>query len=328
MKERTVRGRALALPARMLRVVAALALLAGPVEAQTPLAGLDAYVERALRDWDVPAVAVAVVKDDRVVLAKGWGERQRGEGGTVDANTIFAIGSTSKAFTSAALAMLVDEGRISWDDPVTTHLPGLQLFDPFVTRELTIRDLLSHWSGLPRGDRLWYASGNTRAEILHRVRHLEPSWSFRSTYGYQNLMFLAAGEVVTAETGIAWGDFVAERIFRPLGMRRTTSSTLPLAGMENVASPHVWIDGVVRPVAWRNLDNVGPAGSINSSFAEMAEWLRLQLAEGVYGGQRLLSEESIRQMRTPPHDRAHERGAGGPLLRHSFHGLRAGLEPS
>ena len=245
---------------------------------------IDAYVEAAMRAWEVPGVAIAVVRNDSIVLARGYGVRELGKSDRVTPNSLFAVGSTSKAFTAAALGILVDERKLSWEDPVTKHLPRFQLYDPYVTRELTIRDLLTHRSGLPRGDRLWHASGYDRAEVLRRVRFLPPSWSFRSAYGYQNIMFLAAGEVVTAVTGKSWDDFVRERIFVPLGMSRSVTSTRPLATMSDVATPHQSIDGTVRPVSWLNIDNVGPAGSINSSALEMAAWLRLQLGQGTCCG--------------------------------------------
>src|SRR5207253_4572788 len=195
-----------------------------------PLRGLDAYVTAALRVWDVPGLAVAVVKDDSVVLARGFGVRRMGDTARVTERTLFAIASCTKAFTAAALAMLVDSGKIAWDDPVTKHLPWLELSDPYVTRELTVRDLLTHRSGLPRGDLVWYGSPYDRSEVLHRLRYLKPSWGFRSRYGYQNIMFLAAGEVVAAASGMSWGDFLKTRIFTPLGMSGTNTSVAALAG--------------------------------------------------------------------------------------------------
>lgn len=260
---------------------------------------IDAYVEQAMRDWEVPGVAIAVVRNDSVVFAKGYGVRELGKSDRVTPSSLFAIGSTSKAFTSAALGILVDEGKVRWDDPVTRYLPGFQLFDPYVTRELTVRDLLTHRSGLSRGDLLWHASGFDRAEVLRRVRYLKPTWSFRSSYGYQNIMFLAAGEVVASVTGKSWDDFVRERFFVPLGMNRTVTSVRPLASLGDVAMPHERISGAVRPVAHLNIDNIGPAGSINSSVVEMAEWIRLQLGHGTYKGRKLLDAKTVKEMHTP-----------------------------
>ena len=265
----------------------------------SPVRGLDAYVERALKDWNVPGVAIAVVKNDSVVFARGYGVRELGKPERVDPRTLFAIGSTTKAFTAAALAMLVDEKKVAWDDPATKFLPKLQLNDPAATRDLTVRDLLTHRSGLARGDRIWYASGFERDEVLRRVRFLKPSWTFRSTYGYQNIMFLAAGQVVESASGKSWDDFVREHIFTPLGMRTTNTTVTAIKPGDNAATPHARLDGTVRPIAWRNIDNVGPAGSINSNVLETAEWLRLQLGEGRHRGKKLLSDSVVKEMHAP-----------------------------
>lgn len=283
------------------RALIAFALLLGPRAAPAqdpPLAGLDAYVERVRRDWEAPAIAVAVVKDDRVVLERGFGVRRLGGGEPVDAHTLFAIASTTKAFTAAALAMLVDEGRLRWDDRVADVLPAFRLFEPYASQELRVRDLLAHRSGLPRGDALWYASPFDRAEVLRRARLLEPASSFRSAYGYQNIMFIAAGEIVPAVTDTSWDEFLRARIFEPLGMRRTRTSVRGLEALGNLATPHGRIDAAVTPIPWRNFDNVGGAGSMVSSVHDMAQWLRLQLGAGVYDGRRLLSDSVIREMRT------------------------------
>ena len=283
-------------------LVALLVLAAMPAAAQrraaerAPLRGFDAWVERALADWAVPGLAVAVVKDDSVVYARGFGVRRLGDTARVTDRTLFAVGSTTKAFTAAALAVLADSGLVKWDDPVSQHLPGFQLHDPYVTREMRVRDLLTHRSGLARGDALWWATPYGREEVLRRVRHLEPSWSFRSAYGYQNIIFLAAGQIVPAVTGQSWDEFVKRRLFEPLGMTATNTSVTVLNGAGDVAAPHSPVDGRMQPVGWRNIDNIGPAGSINSSARDMAQWIRLQLGGGVYNGRRLLSAAAVREM--------------------------------
>jgi CubicO group peptidase (beta-lactamase class C family) len=262
---------------------------------------LDEYAARAMQAWRVPGVAMAIVKDDRVVFAKGYGVRRLGEPAPVDEQTLFAVASNTKAFTAAALAVLVDEGKTQWDDPVTKYLPGFQLYDPYVTRELTIRDLLSHRSGLETfgGDLLWYETTYDRAEILRRIRHLKPTSSFRSRYGYQNIMFLAAGQVVAAVAGQSWDDFIKERFLVPLGMTRTTTSIRAFKSVDNIAAPHNELDGKIRVVRYGNVDGVGPAASINSSAAEMAQWLRLQLGRGAYQGKRIFSSARSREMWSP-----------------------------
>ncbi|HEX7089152.1 MAG TPA: serine hydrolase [Longimicrobiales bacterium] len=282
--------------ALMLTVVLA-AALAAPASGQPgPLQGLDAYVEKAMSDWEIPGLAIAVVKDGETVWARGFGVRDLRSGAPVDENTIFAIGSASKAFTAAAVGMLVQEGLLDWDDPATRYLPALETSDPYVTRELTVRDLLTHRSGLNRGDQVWYATEFGREEILRRVRHQPPTSSFRSQFGYNNNMYLAAGQLIEALTGLTWDRFVERRIFAPLGMERSVTSTIPLERMENVAQPHERIDGKVRPIPWRNIDNIAPAGSINSSVAEMARWVQLHLAGGKWKGQQLLDEDVVREM--------------------------------
>ena len=269
------------------------------VFAQAPGADFDEYVNKALKDWGAPGAAIAIVKDDRIVYAKGFGVRELGKPEPIDQNTLFAIGSSSKAFTAASIAILVDQAKLKWDDPATKYLPGFQLFDPYSTRELTVADLLSHRSGLARGDLLWYASEYDRNEVLRRVRYLKPSWSLRARFGYQNIMFLAAGQIIPSVTGKTWDDFLRERIFMPLNMKSTSTSIKAFAGNNNVATPHSKIEDTVRAIAWRNIDNIAPAGSINSNVQDMAQWLRLHLGEGMYEKQRLVSAGSIKEMQTP-----------------------------
>jgi CubicO group peptidase (beta-lactamase class C family) len=282
----------------------AVAKAPGAFAAQDPTPGastLDVEILRVMEALEIPGLALAVVKGDRLVLARGYGLREVGRPDLVDENTLFAVGSTSKAFTAAAIGMLVDEGKGSWDDPATLHLPELQLHDPYVTRQITVRDLLSHRSGLGRrADALWYGTEYDRAELLRRIRYLEPLPSgFRGGMGYQNIMYLAAGEVVGRASGTTWDDFVKERIFLPLGMGTSGTSPLDLPPGGNVAMPHVRRDGSVVRVPYRNLDNVGPAGSINSSAAEMARWVQMLLNGGQLEGLRLLSDSTHRELFQP-----------------------------
>jgi len=265
---------------------------------QAPLNGFDDYVNKALRDWQVPGLAIAVVKNDQLVFAKGYGVRKLGEPTPVNEQTLFAIGSSSKAFTATAVAMLVDEGKLKWDDPVTKYLPGFEMYDPYVTRELTVRDLLSHRSGLERGDLLWYGSDYDRDEILRRTRYLKPTWSLRSTFGYQNLMFLAAGQLVAKVSGKSWDDFIRQRMFTPLSMSASSTSVRDLKSSDNVSSPHAKVEDKLEVIPWRNIDNIAPAGSINSNVVDMAQWVRLQLAQGEYQKQRLLSSGAAKEMQT------------------------------
>src|SRR5262249_39948468 len=232
---------------------------------------LDSYAARVLKEFDVPGLALAIVKDGRVVLAKGYGVRKLGEPAQVDEHTLFGIASNTKAFTSAALAMLVDEGKISWDDPVTKHLPTFQLYDPYVTREMTIRDLLTHRSGLGlgAGDLLfWPPSDYSRDEIIRRFRYVKPATSFRSRYAYDNVLYMIAGQLLGAVAGKSWDDFIKDRIFSPLGMTTSNTSVAALTSSRNSAAPHAKVEGKLKTLSPMPLDNVGAAGSINSSVAE------------------------------------------------------------
>jgi len=276
-------------------------LMAAPVlhAQESVLNGFDDYVNKALKEWEVPGVAIAIIKNDKVILSRGYGVRKLGDPTPVDDKTFFAIGSASKAFTAASIALLVDEGKLKWDDPATKYLPGFQLFDPYVTREITVRDLLCHRSGLERGDLLWYGSSYSREEILRRVRYLKPSWSFRSQFGYQNIMYLAAGQVAANVASKSWDDIVSERIFKPLGMSTSNTSIKPLKSMNNVASPHGKIKEQVKVINWRDIDNIAPAGSINSNVSEMIQWVRLHLNNGKIGDKQIISSGSVKEMHTP-----------------------------
>ena len=287
---------------RYFGIILALIILTQGIPAaaqEATLNGFDDYVNKALKDWELPGLAIAIVKNDKIVYAKGFGVRKLGDPAPVDEKTLFAIGSSSKAFTAAGIAMLVDEGKIKLDDPVTKYLPGFQLFDPYVTREITVRDLLCHRSGLERGDFIWYGTSYDRDEIWNRIRYVKPSWSFRSKFGYQNIMYLAAGQVLARVSGKSWDDFVRDRIFKPLEMTSTNTTIRAFAGQNNVATPHAKVDDKVRTIPWRNIDNIAPAGSINSNVTDMAQWVRLQLAEGSYKGARLISSAEMTEMHEP-----------------------------
>lgn len=264
----------------------------------------DATMARTLRTFEVPGIAVAVVKDGKVVLANGYGLKKVGEASPVTADTIFAIASNTKAFTTAALAMLVEEGKLQWDDRVVDHLPGFQMYDPYVTREMTIRDLLVHRSGLGlgAGDLLyWPASNLSSREIVSKLRHIRPSTSFRSAYAYDNILYIVAGEVIAAKSGMPWAEFIRRRIFTPLGMSRSFTSPAEFTSNDaDVAYPHVKFDGKVRIVDFHAADNQGSAGAIHSSVNDLAKWMIVQLDRGAIAGsdKRLFSEAQSREMWT------------------------------
>jgi len=279
-------------------VAAALALAAGPVQGQFRKRDFDAYVARGLEALRTPGAAIAVVRDGRVLLAKGYGVRARGDTGHVDAHTLFQIASNTKAFTTAALAILADEGKLSWDDPVTKFLPGFALYDPYVTRELTVRDLVTHRSGLGlgAGDLLWFHSNYSRAEIAYRIRFAKPASSFRSAYAYDNVLYIVAGEIVPAVAGTTWDEFVTRRIFTPLQMAETGTTIAYFTSSRNAAAPHAVERGTLQVVPIDSVDNTAPAGGIVSNVADLAKWLICRLDSGRYAGGRLFSERQAREM--------------------------------
>jgi CubicO group peptidase (beta-lactamase class C family) len=278
-------------------VLAATAIAPLTANAQRgPIQGLDAYIEKAIKDWEVPGLAIAIVYNDTIVHAKGYGVKELGKGGAVTERTLFAIGSASKAFTAGVLATMVDEGKLRWDDPAAKFLPGFEINDPYASRELTIRDLLSHRSGLARGDQLWYATDYTRDEILRRVRYLRPTWSFRSNFGYQNIMYLAAGELSAKVGNKNWDDLVQERLFTPLGMTQSNTSVTKLAGQPDVSTPHARLNDKIAPIKWRNIDNIAPAGSINSNVLDMAQWVRVLLNGGTINGKTVFKPATVREL--------------------------------
>lgn len=269
------------------------------VFAQVPK-NLDKYIETVRQTFEVPGISVAIVKDGQVVLAKGFGIRKLGEPAQVDERTLFGIASNTKAFTATALALLVEEGKIGWDEPVRRYLPWFQLADPYVTHELTVRDLLVHRSGLPlgAGDLLWWPpSTYHRKEIAERLQYLPLKTSFRSAYAYDNVLYIVAGELIEAVTGKSWEDFVTERILDKIGMTDSNvRQSLAKVG-ENVAIPHAAIDGVVRPVNPFASDNTNPAGGINANARDMAKWMIVQLDSGrISKDIRLFSPRTTRQL--------------------------------
>jgi CubicO group peptidase (beta-lactamase class C family) len=265
-------------------------------------ADLDAWVQRAMKTFEVPGVSLAVVKDGRVIVAKGYGVRKLGAPDAVDARTLFGIASNTKVFTATALGILVDEGKIRWDAPVIDYVPWFQMSDPYVTREMTVRDLLVHRSGLGlgAGDLLWWpASTYNRQEIARRLRYIPLATSFRSAYAYDNVLYLVAGEVIEAISGQSWEDFMSSRILAKVGMTGSNVRHSDATKGGNVATPHARVDGKVRPIAAFDSDNTNPAGGINSNADDMAKWLLVQLAEGrLADGTALITPGTARQLST------------------------------
>jgi CubicO group peptidase (beta-lactamase class C family) len=262
------------------------------------LQDLDRYVLQAMEAWEIPGVAVGIVQGDSVMMAKGFGVKELGKPDRVDAHTLFAIGSNTKTTTASLIAMLVDEGRMRWDDPVWKYLPNFRVADPYVSREATIRDLLSHRTDLENDNAVWYGSTLTRAQLIDKLRFLKQESGFRSRYSYNNLMMMVAGEAAAAAAGTTWENLIQQRIFTPLGMTSSVTSSRMLTAESNVAVPHMMFRGQRISIPQRDASNVGPAGSVYSSVAELAQYLRMHLGNGVYKGKRLISESSEAQMRT------------------------------
>lgn len=259
---------------------------------------LDGLFKRALQDFNVPGMAIAIVKDNELVLAKGYGVRKAGSDQLVDENTSFAIASNTKAFTAAALAILVDEGKIKWSDKVRDYLPYFELYSPYVSEEFTIRDLLCHRSGLATfsGDLIWYGTTHSREEIIRRAKYLKPVYGFREAYGYSNIMFLAAGEIVTQVSGTTWDEFIQSHFFEPLGMKTANTTVKKLDTAGNVAIPHNEVEGKNIAIDYVDWDNIGPAGSINASITDISKWIKLQLGKGSLDGKTYWSEARTYEM--------------------------------
>lgn len=266
-----------------------------------PLAGLDQRVARLMEAHDVPGLAVAVVKDGKVVTARGYGVREKGKPEPVDGDTNFAIASLTKAFTATAVGLLVAEGEIGWDDRVLEHIPDLELWDDYTTEQIRVRDLLAHRSGLDTwaGDLAWIGSKIDTATLLSRLRHVPPWASFRERYGYSNLMFVVAGELIRRQTGKTWDVLVRERLLDPLGMSRTTTTVKTLARDKNVATPHMGEGTGQITIPYLDVDNAGAAAALNSSARDMARWMLLQLADGRYEGEQIVPAKVVAGLRAP-----------------------------
>jgi CubicO group peptidase (beta-lactamase class C family) len=280
-------------------VLLAACLVPGPAAAQARLPEwLDGAVTRALKTFRTPGAAVAIVKDGRVLVAKGYGVRRLGDRTPVDVHTLFQIASNTKAFTTACLAILVDSGVIEWDDPVIKYLPDFQLADPWVTREITIRDLLTHRSGLGlgAGDLLWLHSTYERKEIIRRMRAAPRASSFRSVYAYDNVLYAAAGEIVPAVTGQSWEAFVRSRILDRLGMTDARTGIAELRASDPLATPHAVVNDKPQIVPLDTVDNIGPAASIMASVADLAKWAIVQLDSGRLAKGRLWSPARTREL--------------------------------
>ena len=270
-----------------------------PAWSQTITSGqIDSLVERTLTTFNVPGIAVGVVKDGAVIHARGYGVRSLKTGRKTDANTLFGIASNSKAFTAAALGILVDEGKIKWDDKVTDYIPEFKLYDPYATAEFTIRDLLTHRSGLGMGagDLMIFPDSTdfSLGDIIHNLRFLKPVSSFRTKFDYDNLLYIVAGEVAARASGMSWEDFIESRIMKPLGMTGSAANYYRLRDKSNVIDPHAPVNGSIQVIP-RDFSLVADAaGGIYSNITDLCKWIIMQMNEGNYGtdhDQKLFSKE-------------------------------------
>lgn len=261
-------------------------------------AAIDSIVQDARQAFGIPGVAVAVVRGEDTYV-QGYGTKEIGKDDPVTADTLFAVGSVTKAFTTTAMAMLVDEGKLGWEDHPRKHVPEFKLADPLADANVTLRDLVAHRTGLARHDCLWYNSAWSSAELLRKVSLLPLAFSFRSTYQYNNLMYLVAGTAVGSASGSRWAEFVRSRILEPLGMARTVTSVKDLAAGGDFCTPHEKKEDEIVTVPWCNTDNVGPCGSINSCARDIANWVRFQLGDGQWEGKQLVSKERLTETHAP-----------------------------
>lgn len=262
---------------------------------------LDAYFSKALTDWKVPGMAIAIVTKDSILLSKGYGVKDVNTKEPVDANTLFAIASNTKAFTASAIGILVDRGKLKWDDKVTDHLPWFKLYDPYVTSNITIRDLLSHRTGLVTfsGDLVWYGTTHAKEDVVKRAKFLKPRYGFRTTFGYSNIMYLTAGLIIEKISGQSWDDFIKENFLNPLEMNSTLTSITQFGNKRNIAQPHTDYKDQVIKIKYLNWDNIAPAGALLSSSNDMAKWIQFQLKYGKNGEKQLVSEKTLDEMWYP-----------------------------
>jgi CubicO group peptidase (beta-lactamase class C family) len=265
------------------------------------IAAVDKIIEESLKAWDVPGAALALVRDDRVVYLKGYGVRELGCPRRVTPDTLFGIASLTKAFATTAMAMLVDDGKLKWDDPVRDYLPYFGLADPLADRNVTLRDLVCHRTGISRHDLLWQAAPWSQEDTIRRIAFVKPSTSFRTTYEYNNIMYMAAGLAAASAAHVPWHDLVKKRIFQPLGMTGAVFTRSEVLKAADHASPHRRSrDGTVQVLPWYDDDKqIRSSGSIKAGVRDLSRWVRFQLGDGTFAGTRLLSRKQLAETHTP-----------------------------
>ncbi|MEM6764767.1 MAG: serine hydrolase [Bacteroidota bacterium] len=315
---------------RKLLLLGLLSLLLLPVSLsqQVDLKALDAYFTQVQQDWEIPGMSIAIVKDGKQVFSKGYGVAELGKNTPVDGNTLYAIASNSKAFTSATMATLVQEGTLSWDDKVKSYLPYFEVYDPWVSQQVSVRDLLSHRVGLGTfsGDIMWYNVELSSEEIIKRIKYVPQAFEFRAGYGYSNLMFITAGELIRVVTGKTFGENVQERFLDPLGMDRTIYLLSELETKGNYATPHAFFDGEHYPIQWTSWEEIAATGGMISSVNDLSKWMIFNMDHGIHEGDTLLTADSRNMVWTPHNTRIVDHTTPNDFKRNfSGYGLGWGL---
>ncbi|MEO8230758.1 MAG: serine hydrolase [Ignavibacteriota bacterium] len=262
---------------------------------------LDNYVHRGMEHWQIPGVAVLIVKNGKVIVAKGYGVKELGTNNNVDENTLFMIGSNTKAFTGTVLALLEQEGKLKLDDKVIKYLPDFKMKDPWITKDLSLTDLVTHRMGMEtfQGDFMYWTSDLSSDEVIEKFGQITPKYDFRTKYGYTNAGYAIAGKIIAKVSGMKWEDYIKEKIFVPLNMTRTTALSVDYAKSNNIAKPHTFINGKISVLPFENIDNLAPCGSIGSSINDMSHWLITQLDSGKYNGEVVIPFDVIKRTRKP-----------------------------
>ena len=257
------------------------------------------FIRQSMKSWKVPGVALAIIKNGKVIFSEGFGYRDIKNKKKVTAQTIFAIASCSKAFTTMAMGVLADEKKLDWDKPVKEYMPEFRLFDSFSTERITPKDLVTHRSGLPRHDNVWYKSKLKRNELMKRLAYLEPTKDLRTLYQYNNLMFMAAGVLVEKISGMSWENFIQQKIFNPLNMKNSNCSVSETPKFPDYSLPYLQQKNKIKMIPFLDIDAIGPAGSINSCISDMSNWVLLHLNQGKFKKKIIISTDQIKQMHTP-----------------------------
>lgn len=282
--------------------VVGLLLFCNSYSQQIQLDSLDLHIHQLIKDFDIPGLSIGIVRNDSIIFSKGYGNLEIHKERKVDENTIFGIGSISKSFTALTLGILVDEGKIHWDDKVKDYLPYFELYAPYVSENFTIRDLLTHRSGLKAvsGGTLWYHSDYSREDVIKRLKYLEPASGFREKPAYQNVMYVVASEIVKTVSGMSWDKFVETRVFDKLKMNNTTSVSTERESNDNLAQPHIWNEKYEKvAIKQEKGDNLAPAGFIYSSSNDMSNYMRLLLNNGTFGNDTIVSSKIIKEIFKP-----------------------------